>query len=101
MDRICDSRLSDSLVGELLKFAEKKPPYQFEPPPDYPGFSHKQVSYHIDLCEQAGYFDARKISFGEEPFPRYEIGDLTWLGHNALRAMRESAPATPTPPTTS
>lgn len=52
--------------------------------PEIAGYTPDQVRYHITLCLQAGY--ARRIS----PESNSNVVELTWQGHEALDAFRES-----------
>ena len=77
-----------SLIKAILKFAEQKDSDEYDLPPELPGFSMKQVHYHIELCEQAGYLQVKKVTGLDAPYPRYTIGNLTWQGHELLAQWR-------------
>ena len=76
------------LIRKLLEYAEQQKTPGFFPAPECSEFSWQVVHYHIGLCLQAGYLTAQNIAAGEEPAPRYEIGNLTWQGHEALDKLR-------------
>ena len=77
------------LIRKLLEFAENRNNGGWSPAPECSSYSHEIVHYHIGLCREAGYLDIQKISGAEEPYARYEIGNLTWAGHEALARLRE------------
>ena len=47
----------------------------------------KTVSYHVRLCDEAGYLTA-KILTELSDYTEYEIGELTWVGHDTLDRLR-------------
>ena len=77
------------LIRKILEYAERQTSGGFSPAPECSEFSWENVHYHIGLCEQAGYLVTRSISGAEEPHERYEIGNLTWQGHEALDRLRD------------
>ncbi len=79
------------LIRWLLEYAEQKATTENSLPPKCNRYTLEQLHYHIGLCGEAGYFTTTDISFGEEKFKRYEIGSLTWSGHEALDKLRGSA----------
>ena len=72
------------LIRKILEAAESRDNGRFQPPPEWDEYTSEQVHYHVGLCCAAGYLDARPVSGAEEPFVRYEIGNLTWSGHEKL-----------------
>ena len=76
------------LICKILAYIERVYGSNGVPTPEFPDYSDSQVHYHIGLCLQAGYLTAQVVSGAEERFPRYEIGTLTWQGHEALEALR-------------
>ena len=79
-----------SLIRWLLEHVEQKTATTYSDVPSCKKYGTEQVHYHVGLCLQAGYLDARPISGAEESFVRYEIGSLTWTGHNALESIRKT-----------
>lgn len=78
------------LILRILQYVETNGNGEMLPAPEMDGYTPAQVHYHIDLCMQAGFVDARVISGAEEPSKRYCIGSLTWHGHEALVRLRGS-----------
>ena len=79
------------LILKILECAERRTVGGFSAVDDCPAYSWEVVHYHVGLCAQAGYLEARQISGAEEPHVRYEIGNLTWDGHEALGRLRQEA----------
>ena len=77
------------LIRWLLEHTEQKQSGSFSSVPTCPKFTPEHMHYHIGLCLQADYLTAEVISGAEERFPRYEIGSMTWAGHEALEKLRE------------
>ncbi len=68
------------LILEILKYTERYGNGKELSLPEVEGYTPDQVNYHVKLCEEAGYLDdIFVISPG-----RYEIGRLTWQGHEFL-----------------
>ena len=78
------------LIRWLLEHAEQKRSTSLSSAPTCPNFTSEDMHYHIGLCFQAGYLTASDVSAAEERFTRYEIGILTWKGHEALAELREN-----------
>ena len=76
------------LILKILECAERRTAGGFSAVDECPAYAWHVVHYHVGLCEQAGYLAANPISGAEEPHTRYEIGDLTWAGHEALARLR-------------
>ena len=68
-----------ALICAILEYIECHGNSEFVSPPEVNGYTPEQVAYHIELCEQAGYIEAR------QGYPR----SLTWNGHNALAEMKK------------
>ena len=77
-----------NLIQWILEYVEQKTSLDYAPIPHCRKYTPEQMSYHIGLCQQAGYLDAEVISGAEERFPRYEVGSLTWDGHETLNGLR-------------
>ena len=78
-----------SLIRWILEHLEQKTTLAPAPVPACNKFTPEQISYHIKLCDQAGYFDdVDVVSGSEERFPRYEVGSLTWMGQETLKSLR-------------
>ena len=76
------------LIRKILEWVEGQTSLGPFPAPECPAYSWEAVHYHIGLCAQAGYLEATPISGAEEPHTRYELGTLTWAGHEALEELR-------------
>ena len=76
------------LVLKLLLHAERKNDSRLVLPPEFDEYTVEQVNYHMGLCNEAGYMRVEKVSGSEEPYPRYAMGNLTWMGHEALDRLR-------------
>ena len=79
------------LIQKLLEWAEEHWNGEWIDPPRCCDYDAKTVHYHVGLCEEAKYLRAHKISGAEEPYPRFAIGNLTWLGHEALEGFRRGS----------
>ena len=77
------------LIHKLLEHVERQCEGDWVPAPDYTSYSARQVHYHIELCHQAGFLEVHRISGSEEPYPRYSVRNLTWLGHEMLETFRK------------
>ena len=75
------------LILKLLEFTEEQANGDVHPP-EVPGYSLRQVHYHVGLCKEAGYMKVRELSGGKK-FPRYRIISLTWQGHEAMEELRK------------
>ena len=73
------------LILKLLEHATDQTNGEIHPP-EISGYSHEQVQYHVELCEQAGYMEVRKINSKRR---RYRIVSVTWQGHEALEKLRQ------------
>ncbi|MYB48786.1 MAG: DUF2513 domain-containing protein [Dehalococcoidia bacterium] len=67
------------LIRAILQYVECHGNGQSMCQPEIDGYTPAQVSYHIELCKQAGYI------WADGPFPQ----TLTWAGHNALDDLRK------------
>ena len=81
-------RRHTKLILKILECAEWHTVGGFSAVDDCPAYAWHVVHYHVGLCGQARYLETREISAGEEPGKQYEIGDLTWTGHEALEHLR-------------
>ena len=72
------------LIKQILKYVEQndKNDGRLLPAPEFPDYGENEVSYHIDLCEQAGYITVQRTSGGSF------LRSLSWQGHNALDELR-------------
>ena len=70
------------LLFEILKYVEETSPglLGILSRPDIPGYTNEQVSYHVVLCQEAGY-----VHFAEGT---RAMTSLTWAGHEALEVYR-------------
>ena len=70
------------LIVQILVLADASPEAWCQAPKTMPGYESREaakiVSYHIDLCEQAGYIKRN------EQLP--SLIQMTWAGHEALKA---------------
>ena len=73
------------LIKLILKYVEHKDENNGRhlPTPEFPDYTDQQVSYHVELCNQAGYVEV--LPTGGGAFLR----SLTWSGHNALDELRK------------
>ncbi len=78
-------KLSTCLIKSLLAYVEEtsEADGRVLDVPEFPQFSKSQVTYHIDLCAQAGYMEVQPTS--DVSYPR----ELTWLGHQELKRLRQ------------
>ena len=76
------------LIRTLLEHVENSCEGNPIMPPCLPGYTDKQIHYHVSLCQQAEFLDTTKISPGEAPYPRYAMHQLTWHGHEMLDKLR-------------
>ena len=76
------------LIRKLLEYREMSVTEGALPAPEFPDYSEAEVHYHLGLCEEAGYLVLYQPAW-EGPGRRFEgIVRLTWVGHEALDAMR-------------
>jgi len=75
------------LVRKILFKIEESPEFSFISPFEIEGYEQEQVSYHVELLDEAGLISARDLStMGEYCW----IPDrLTWEGHEFLEASRD------------
>ena len=66
-----------NLIQKILQYAECYATGQNMATPEIDGYTLAQVTYHIDLCEQAGFL--RQYSMV-----------LTWQGHEELEGFRRT-----------
>ena len=76
------------LIRKILEYVESRTSGGMAPAPECPQYSWEKVHYHIGLCGQADYLEIRKISGAEDGQPRYDVGNMTWQGHEALDRLR-------------
>ena len=69
-----------ALIKTILAYVECQGSGESLAPPEVSGYTPSQVAYHVELCKQAGYMGGGKA----------DIRLLTWEGHNALDALRET-----------
>ena len=75
--------MHDNLIKAILKYVEKNGKRDiFIDMPEVHNFTEDQVSYHLDLCEQAGFITAERTMGGIYP------GVLTYRGQMELRRLR-------------
>ena len=43
----------------------------------------------LAFVEKAGYLTVRKVSGAGEAYARFNVGQLTWKGHEAIEQMRK------------
>ena len=75
-------RRDHDLIIQILVLADASPEAWCQAPKTMPGYESREaakiVSYHIDLCEQAGYIKRNnQLS---------SLIQMTWAGHEALKA---------------
>ena len=83
-------RRDQRLIRDILRFTEERATGEFPLRAGdflrwtdcYKDESTRVVQYHIGLCRQAGFIDARKT--GGKRHPRHMIYSLTWKGHEHL-----------------
>ena len=73
------------LILKLLEYATDQANGEIRPP-EFNGYSHEQVQYHVELCSQAGYMQVRKLSGKRR---NYRVVSVTWQGHEALEKLRQ------------
>lgn len=75
------------LVRKILLKIEESPEYSFISPFNIEGYNEDQISYHIELLDEAGLIKAKELStMGNYSW----IPDrLTWEGHEFLEASRD------------
>ena len=78
-----------SLIQWILEHIEQKSSIASSTIPTCKKYTPEQLHYHIGLCQQAGYIEAEIVSGAEERYPRYEVGSLTWKGHEELDRLRD------------
>ena len=80
--------LDTKLIKAILKYVEKNDDGTGRPMavPELPGYSSTEVTYHVNLCSQAGYVTTQETS--AEPYLR----SLTWQGHQELARLRSCCP---------
>lgn len=78
-----------ALIRMILEYAEQKQDTTFTAPPVFDGFNCQQLYYHVGLCGEAGYLTVRKVSGAGEAYARFNVGQLTWEGHEAIEQMRK------------
>lgn len=76
------------LIRYILEYAEGKESGAFSHAPECSKHSWEELHYHIGLCGEAGFLRVKKVSAADEAHPRYEVGSLTWEGHEALDRLR-------------
>ena len=76
------------LIRRILEYDESQTSCGMRDAPECQQYSWKEVHYHIGLCGQAGYLSICTITGPDEAHPRYEAGNLTWQGHEALDKLR-------------
>ena len=77
------------LIRKILEYVESRTSGGTVDAPECSNYSWEVVHYHIGLCGQAGYLEVRRISGADdEAHPRYEVGNMTWQGHEALDRLR-------------
>lgn len=81
-------RRSMKLIRKLLEYAESHATGERLSPPELDEYSGKQISYHVKLCEEAGYMRIADGYMAQNDRDKYDIIDLTWQGHEALEKMR-------------
>ena len=77
------------LIRWILEHTEQKDKMAYTPVPRCPKYEMEVVHYHIGLCVEVGYLTATDVAPGESPHPIYEIGSLSWLGHEELERFRK------------
>ena len=77
-----------TLIQIILKHAECMAEGNWVQAPELPQYSDQQIHYHIGLCAQAGYIKVLSIGMMGESYHRYQIGHLSWEGHNKLELLR-------------
>ena len=84
-------RRSMKLICKLLEYAEEMTDgFTAVKPPEFNDYSGIEVSYHIRLCDEAGYMAKANHLLPKGDHDRYMIVSLTWQGHEALDAMRQN-----------
>ena len=56
--------------------------------PEISGHERRVVHYHIKLCGQTGYVETRRLTGADVAYEMFDIGEMTWAGHEALEGMR-------------
>ena len=72
------------LIAQLLIHLENLCEGDWIMPPAIPGYTDRQIQYHVELCHQAGFLEAQVMTGAEEAYSRYAIRNLTWSGHEHL-----------------
>ena len=80
-------RRNCELIRLILEYVEEKGNGKLLPMPVLSDHPPKQVSYHVRLCEEAGYLKVKVLS-EQSAYIEYEIGELTWVGHDILEQLR-------------
>ena len=75
------------LIRLILEYVEKQGNGNLLPMPVLASHPPKTVSYHVRLCDEAGYL-AAKILTDLSDYTEYGIGELTWVGHDTLDRLR-------------
>lgn len=78
-----------ALVHALLAWVEEHAAGpEVNPPTTIANADAATTTYHVGLCVDAGYLDARQ--YGDRARVTYGIRGLTWLGHDVLDAARQA-----------
>ena len=77
-----------ALIRALLDHVENTCEVDWVEPPDLPHYTDHQIHYHVSLCQQAGFLEARNTAGAEALYPRFEVLNLTWDGHEMLDSLR-------------
>ncbi len=78
------------LIRKILLATEAHPePYSWDVPLDIPGYSGKEICYHVKLLEEAGLIEARLIAAMSDEFDCW-VNSLTWAGHKFLEAAKDN-----------
>lgn len=56
---------------------------------EIPGYTANQVAYHCQILENAGLVSYYHSESDEEGLEFFEVGSLTWEGHDFLDKIRE------------
>ena len=76
------------LIRKLLDHLENSCEGNWIEPPCLPGYTDRQIHYHIDLGNQVGLFEVQQITGADSQYARFAIRDLTWKGHDMLDNLR-------------
>ena len=75
------------LIRLILEHVEGQGNGKWLPMPLLDDHLPKAVSYHVRLCNEAGFFNVQVLS-ELAAYKMYEIGELTWVGHDILERLR-------------